>query len=65
MRKDYDGWTIKNCMGREDWLVTGFFHRTRSESIEAFELLWGKWEWRKERRRGNFRLVKTQLLEVE
>lgn len=63
--KKYDGWTVQNCMGRNPWLVFGFAERTRKEAIVNFELLWGKGKWRKERRRGNFKLVKVKLVEVE
>ena len=65
MDREYDGWMVKNCMGKEPWLVTGFFERTRPEVIADFELLWGKGEWRKERRRGNYKLVKVKFMEVE
>ena len=60
----YDGWTIKNCASRNPWLVTGFFHRTKSEVIEDFEQLWGKGTWPKKRRQGTFKLVKVKLVEV-
>ena len=60
----HDGWTIKNTCGRRPWLVTDFFHAKRQRVIEDFEFLWGKGCWRKERRAGNFRLVKIKLIEV-
>ena len=61
----YDGWTIQNTCGRNPWLVIEFFHQKRQRVIENFELLWGKGCWRKERRAGNFKLVKVKLIEME
>jgi len=60
----YDGWTIKNVSGRFPWLVVGYFHMTKKEVIEDFERLHGKGSWPRERRKGNFRLVKIKLVEV-
>ena len=60
----YDGWAILNCCGRNPWLVFGFAARTRGAAIVSFELLWGKGAWRKQRRKGNFKLVKVRLIEV-
>lgn len=61
----YDGWTIQNCCGRNPWLVFGFIARTRQAAIVNFELLRGKGAWRREQRKGNFKLVKVKLVEVE
>jgi len=60
----YDGWTIKNTYGTP-WLVVAYFSTTRKEVIEDFEKLSGKGEWKKERRKGNFKIVKIKLLEVK
>lgn len=65
MAVKHGGWTVKNCMGRNPWLVFGFAFRTRHEAIEAFELLQEKGNWQKEGRKGNFKLVKVKLVEVE
>ena len=65
MAKNYDGWTVQNTCGKKPWLVFGFSALTRKEVIVNFELLWGKGQWRKERRKGNFKLVKVKLVEVE
>ena len=61
----YDGWTVKNCCGKKPWLVIAYFHLSRERVIADFELLYGKGSWRKERRAGNFKLVKVKFLEVE
>lgn len=60
----YDGWTVQNCCGRKPWLVIAYFHRTKQEVIDDFELLYGKGCWRKKRRAGNFKLVKVKFIEV-
>lgn len=65
MTEKYDGWTIQNCCGKNPWLVFGFAESTRKEAIANFELIWGKGYWRKERRKGNFKLVKVKLVVVE
>ena len=60
----YDGYTIKNCLGRNPWLCPGLFHATKTEVIEDFE---GNQNlsWKKCRRRGDFKIVKVKLVEVE
>lgn len=60
----YDGWTVQNLCGKNPWLVIPYFHRTKQEVIRDFELLYGKGSWRKERREGNFKLVKVKFLEA-
>ena len=59
----YDGWTLKNCLGREPWLCVGYFHELRSDVIKEFEQNMGT-SWSKERRLGAFEIVKVKLVEV-
>lgn len=63
---EYDGWVIKNFNARNPWLLLSTFHRKRTDVIRHFDSTW--WAtgiWKKERRKGNFKIVKVKLVEVE
>ena len=63
-KEKYDGWVIKSYNARTPFLIVEWFGFTRKEAIEKFERAWGEGEWRKERRRGNFEVVKVKAVEV-
>jgi len=63
--KHHDGWVLVNTCGKEPWMVTDYFHRSREAVIADFELLYGKGAWRRERRAGNFKMVKVRLVEIK
>lgn len=62
--KNYDGWTLKVFLGGryEPYIVSGYFHETRSEVIKEFEKTFGS--WRGYRRGGHYKMVKVKLIEV-
>lgn len=60
----YDGWTIKVLWHTHPWLLTTFFRKKRTDVIKAYEKQWNE-KWRKDRERGNFKIVKVKLIEVE
>ncbi|MCK4859202.1 MAG: hypothetical protein KAS87_01450 [Candidatus Omnitrophica bacterium] len=63
MNTYYDGWTLKNCMGRNPFLCVGYFRELRSEVIQEFEEN-TELSWPKEKRKGDFKIVKIKLVEV-
>ena len=60
----HDGYTVKNCLGRNPWLCPRLFHATKTEVIEDFEKN-QEISWKKYRRKGNFKIVKVKLIEVK
>jgi len=65
MSKKYDGWCLKNICARNPFLCTSWFCTTRKKVIEEFERLFTSGEWRNARRKGEFKIVKVRLVEVE
>jgi len=64
--KKYDGWVVKSFFGRNSWFMEETFYPTRKEVIKHFEeRIFGKGEWRKFRRRGDFKIVKVKFVEAE
>ena len=62
----YDGFTLKNCMHKNNWLIPGYFHQSKADVIKDFEQTMGRpRNWQVERRKGRFKLVKVKLVEVE
>ena len=59
----YDGWILKNCIGRTHFLCVGYFHTMRADVIKEFEEN-TELSWKKERRSGDFKIVKVKLEEV-
>ena len=60
----YDGWTIKSCISRNPFLLAWHFREKRTDVIKEFNKITGG-SWRKWRQRGDFKLVKVKLVEVE
>ena len=65
MSKKHDGWVIKSFMGRNPWLIYGFFEETRSKVIERYDDMFGVGCWKAQRKRGALKIVKVKLVEVE
>lgn len=61
----YDGWTLKNIAGRNPWLIPCYFTEKRKGVINCFETIFGIGAWRRHRDRGEFKIVKVKLVEVE
>ncbi len=53
----YDGWVVKSIHGFLVWT----FAETRSGIINR----WGKDNWKRQRRKGEYKAVKVKLMEVE
>ena len=60
----YDGWTLTNTMGSNPWLIPCYFCEKRKEVINRFEVIFGTGQWRRHRDRGDFKIVKVKLVEV-
>ena len=60
-KPNYDGWVIKSCWGRKHSFLIWTFEQTRTEAIAH----WGGNDWKKQRKSGDFKLVKVKLVEVE
>lgn len=54
----YDGWVVKSVHG---WFLNWTFGERKSGIINC----WGREWWRKSRRKGEYKLVKVKLVEVE
>ena len=61
---EYNGFTLKNCMHKNNWLIPGYFHRSKIDVIKDFEQTTGR-SWQKERRKGGYKVVKVKLVEVD
>ena len=64
MTKKYNGFTLKNCMHKNNFLILGYFHYSRANVIKDFEQTTGR-SWQEERRKGIYKIVKVKLVEVK
>lgn len=62
---EHDGWTLKNTGGRNPWLIPCYFAEKRREIIDRFERTFPHGSWRRHRDRGEFKIVKVKLVEVD
>ena len=62
--KGYDGWVMKTFYSRTPTLMPWSFHETRKEVIEWYVLNTGD-DWKKERQKGQLKIVKVKLVEEQ
>lgn len=62
--KDYDGWIIKSKFHVPNFLVAHTFRITRAVCISSYCRALGREWYDKNRKKGNLKCVKVQVLEV-